>query len=133
MERKCLPVRKRKNCKTEIYIDEENHQEIFSYIGQDNRHKNKFLDIVNIIMEGLHNRHLYRREGFDSETKSIHAMRLFVSQENDRIYCKEVSKDNKIRVVIIGILHLHKTAEGLSDIEKSLIKTLASYDYEFEG
>jgi len=130
LKRKCLLVRRKEKCKREIYVDSESYKEIFDYIGQDKRHKNKFIDIVQVIMEGLHNRYLYRREGFDAETRDIHAMRFFVKQENDRIYCKEVNTEGGTKIIIMGILHLHKKSEELSHIEKAMIKKLASYEYE---
>ena len=136
MKRKCKIVRRIKGCKVEILVDAETMNEIFDYIGESDRRKKKFLDIVKIIMEGLHNRHLYRREGFDAETKDITAMRLHVGQENDRIYCKEISrKDSEgesIKVVIMGILHFHKETRKQSEEEKRLIKKLAKYEYDIE-
>ena len=137
MKKKYKFVRRKPNCKIEVAVDTEVMKEIFEYVGQDQRHKDKFLDIVAVVKEGLSNRYLYKREKLDNDTKDITAMRFFVGQENDRIYCKEISRIDPItrepvKVVVMAALHLHKTSETLSDIEKGIIKKIATHEYEFE-
>jgi hypothetical protein len=75
-----------------IAIDEAEIQNIVaSYIGRDDRHKNKFNDIVNVIREGLNNRELFKREKIDDKINNVWAMRFFVGQDNDRIYCQQTT------------------------------------------
>ena len=62
MNRKYKLVRKRDATKVIIGVDSETYQEMFSYIGQDQRHKDKFIDIVEVVLEKLNNRHLYKGE-----------------------------------------------------------------------
>lgn len=131
MERKCKLARKKSPQNVEIWIDSETFQEIFAYIGQDERHKNKFIDIANIILGNLNNRHLYRREDINKDAKDVTAMRFFVGQENDRIYCKETSRGD-IKIVIMSVLHLHKETNELSQEEINIINTIAKYEYKFE-
>lgn len=138
MKRKIRLVRpRRKGGKVEIAVDVEHMPEIFQYIGQSRRHKNKFLDIVAVIMEELHNRHLYRREDINKEARNVHAMRFFVGQENDRIYCKEFNSIDRqtgelVRVVVMCELHLHKTSQSLSENELAIINKIAGYEFEYE-
>lgn len=136
MQRKFKYVRRRReHGHVEIAVDVEAMKEIFDYVGQDSRHKSKFLDIVAIIMEGLHNRTLYRREDISKEAKDVTAMRFFVGQENDRIYCKEISRMDAatrepIKIVVLAALHLHKKSNTLSPVEVGIINKIAGYEYE---
>jgi len=114
-----------------IAIDSLNLKEITSYIGQDHRHKDKFIDIANVILEGLNNRHLYKREKISSDINNVTAMRFFVGQENDRIYCQEMSDESR-KIIILGTLHLHKKCDELSQREIKEIKKLSRYEYEIE-
>ena len=132
VKRKYKLVRQKDATKVKIGVDAETYKQIFAYIGSDNRHKEKFKDIVAVVLEKLANRHLYRGEKISPATKDITAMRFFVGQENDRIYCKEMF-EGEWKIVVMGILHLHKTADGNSSVEINLIETLATYEYEFEG
>lgn len=126
-------MRESANGKVVIGIDSMTLKEITNYIGQDDRHKDKFKDIVKLVLEGLHNRHLYKREKLSSDINNVTAMRFFVGQENDRIYCQETSyKNKKVKIIILGKLHLHKPNNDLSDYEISLIKELSKYEYEIE-
>jgi ABC-type cobalamin/Fe3+-siderophores transport system ATPase subunit len=106
--------------------------EITAYIGQDQRHKDKFIDIIAVLLGELTNRHLYKREKISAEIKNVTAMRFFVGQENDRIYCQEMSAGEKKKIVILGILHLHKDTDELSAQELKEIETLSKYEYEIE-
>jgi len=117
--------------KTIIAVDSLTSEEILSYIRQDQRHKDKFKDIASVVLERLNNRHLYRREKISQKIKNVTAMRFFVGQENDRIYCQEMSEGDK-KIVVLGILLLHKTSETLSSRELKEITTLSSFKYELE-
>ena len=116
-----------------IGIDSINMIEITQYIGQDGRHKEKFKDIINIILGGLSNRYLYRREKIDKHVNNVSAMRFFVGQENDRIYCQETSEGENRKIIILGILHLHKDTDELSAEQIKQITTLSNYQYVFEN
>src|SRR6187397_973892 len=93
-----------------IGVDSATIKEITTYIGKSPRHKGKFIDVVNIILEEKHNRHLFKREKINEKIKNVWAMRLFVGQENDRIYCQELSYKSK-KIFVLSVLHLHKTSD----------------------
>lgn len=117
--------------KTIIACDSEKLLEMTQYIGQDQRHKDKWIDIINIILEGKINTHLYKREKLSAAINNVTAMRFFVGQENDRIYCQEMNQ-GEVKIIILGFLHLHKDTDELSAEEIKLITTLSSYEYELE-
>jgi len=103
-----------------------------TYIKQDRRHLNKFEDICNLILAGLRNPQLYDKEEPDKQSKGVRAMKFFKGQENDRIYCKEITLECKIFVVITAELYPKKKTQGLSKELKTLIHKVAKYDYEIE-
>ncbi|MEK6480864.1 hypothetical protein WJR50_25200 [Catalinimonas sp. 4WD22] len=59
-------------------------------------------------------------------------MKFFKRQENDRLYCKEITKGDKIFVVIMAELRLKKKSQKLTHKEKNIIEKVASYEYKFE-
>ena len=115
-----------------IAIDEAEIQNIItSYIGVDDRHKNKFIDIVNVIRGGLNNRELFKREKIDEETNNVWAMRFFVGQENDRIYCQQTVFSGKKAIVLASLL-LHKETDENGPREIAEIKKVSSYQYAYK-
>lgn len=132
MKRKAIEIRKSNDKKRAIYIDAQNAEEIFNYIYQDERHKKKFQFITDIILEGLKNTEVYDKEDIDKKSKGVTAMKFFKGQENDRIYCKEITKENKAFVVIACELHQKKKSKGISQKEMNLIHKVADYEYELE-
>ncbi len=115
-----------------IYIDLDNKKEILAYIKQDERHIKKFNFFVDIFLENLRNSKIYTKENISDKCQDIYAVKLFIGQENDRIYCKETNDKDGIRITILGILHKTKKTETLSSKEISIIEKLANYEYEFE-
>lgn len=130
MKRKCKHIISSKNGRRAIYIDEENYEEIFAYLMQDNRHKKKFQYIVGIILEGYKNTELYDKEDIDGNCKDVTAMKFFKGQENDRIYCKEITTDQNKFVVVAAALYERKKTTKLSNKEKTVIKKVGGYEYE---
>lgn len=128
MQRKCEKIIT--GSKKSIYIDSINKKEILNYLNKDKRHKTKFNFMVQILIDGLYNSKIYRREDINNNCKDVYAMRFFVNQENDRIYCKELNDKNGIRIVIMAILHESKKAQGLSSKEISKIEKVGGYIYE---
>lgn len=128
MHRKCEKIII--GSKKSIYIDSLNKKEILNYLNKDKRHKTKFRFISEILISGLYNSKVYRREDINNNCKDVYAMRFFVNQENDRIYCKELNSKDGIRIVIMAILHESKKAQKLSSKEISKIEKIGGYIYE---
>lgn len=133
MKRTAIIIRTSKDGKRKIAVDEENYQQILDYIKQDNRHKNKFNDICNIILNGLRNPDLYDKENINKKCKHVTAMKFFKGQENDRIYCQEVRiKKEKIFVVVTAELLEKKKNQKNTQKEINLIEKVAGYEYEIK-
>lgn len=131
MKRKCKHIASSKNRKKSVYIDEDNSEEILNYIRQDTRHLKKFQYILEIILEGHRNPELYDKEDINSRCKDVTSMKFFKGQENDRIYCKEITTDKGEFIVVASILHLKKKTQKNSKIEKTIIEKVGGYKYEF--
>lgn len=129
MERTAIILRTSPDGKRCIAVDEEVMDEVLAYIGQDQRHKNKFIDIVNVLLAGLKNRDLYDKENIDASCKDVTAMKFFKGQENDRIYCKEVHRGGKTLIVIMGALHEKKKTTKNTNREIATIRNVGSYTY----
>ena len=115
-----------------IAIDEAEMQNIVvSYIGSDERHKNKFLDMVNVIRENLNNRNLFKREKINDQINNVWAMRFFVGAENDRIYCQQTNFNGKKAFVLSSLL-LHKETTENGPREIAEITKVSSYEYVYK-
>jgi len=112
-----------------IAVDVATAQEILAFIGQSQRFKNKFEDIVNVILGGHRLRDLYDKEDIDEKSKDIRAMKFFKGQENGRIYCKEISIADKRCVVIMAAVQPKKKTNKNSVREINLIRSVAGYQY----
>jgi hypothetical protein len=122
-------VTQTKDHKTIIAVDVGNEESIMSYLRSPLRHKSKFIDIAKIVLGRLHNRELYKREKIDGEHNNVYAMRFFVGQENDRIYCQEIYTGD-VKTIVMGVLHLHKETRENSPKEIAIIKTVSKYEYK---
>lgn len=129
MKRSATILRTSPDGKRCIAVDNEVFDEVLVYIGQDKRHKNKFIDIINVILAGFRNTDLYDKEDIDAGSKDITAMKFFKGQENDRIYCKEVKHGNRTLVVIMAALHQKKKTQQNSNRERAIIKCIAQNIY----
>ena len=132
MKRTAIKIRSSDDGRREIYVDQQNAEQILQYIQQDNRHKKKFNHIADLILDSLRNTGLYDKEEINQQAKGVTAMKFFKGQENDRIYCKEITKADKTFVVIMVALRLKKKSQKLTQKEKNIIENVASYEYELE-
>lgn len=114
-------------------MDAQNAEALLIYITQDARHEKKFRHIVELILNGLRNTELYDKEEINDRVKGVTAMKLFKGQENDRIYCKEFSTEDKTFVVVVAELREKKKSQKNRQIEINLIETVASYEYQLEN
>lgn len=131
LKRVAVKIRSSNNGKRRIYVDQDNWKEIIKYISKDERHQKKFKFITDIILNGLRNTEIYDKEEVNERCKGVTAMKFFKGQENDRIYCKEITRDDKVFVVIMVALRLRKKSRKLKQKEINIIENVASYEYEF--
>lgn len=113
-----------------IAIDEENYETILQFLTQNERHLKKFQFIKEHILKNMPNPEIYDKEDNNGKAKGVTAMKFFKGQENARLYCKEIRTKDKLYVIVAAELHPRKKSQKLSHAEKSLIKKVASYEYE---
>lgn len=130
MDRKAIIISRSEDGKRYIAVDESNYKMILAFLHTDNRHKNKFRDISNVILNGLRNTELYDKEEPDAKCKGVRAMKFFKGQENARIYCREVTREDKTFVVIASELLPNKKTQKIDQRILNIIHRVASYDYK---
>lgn len=128
--RKAKEIRISKDGKRILCVDVDNWAEIFQYINQDKRHQEKFKFITDIILEGHRNTDVYDKENINDKCKDVTAMKFFKGRENDRIYCKEVSLEDKTFVIIAAELFEKKKTQKNSKKNKPIIEKVGKYEYE---
>lgn len=129
MKRDCELLVYNKDRKRAIFIDTENKTEILEYLSRSDKHKKKFALIQKHLLEGLRNKDLYDKENINDKCKDVTAMKFFKGASNDRLYCKEVSTDEGIRIIITSVLHEKKKSQRNSNREITKIEKVASYEY----
>lgn len=129
MKKNCELIVSNKTGKRAIFIDSENKDEILEYLSRTDKHKKKFAYISKHILEGVRNTEIYDRENINDKCKDVTAMKFFKGGSNDRIYCKEVSSDEGVFVVIASILHEKKKSQKNSNREIIKIENVGSYEY----
>ncbi|MGQ1889476.1 hypothetical protein ACT29H_03450 [Thermophagus sp. OGC60D27] len=132
MKRKATIIKSSKDGKRNIAIDKENYNVLMEFLTQDKRHKSKFIDICNIILNGLRNSQLYDKEAINKKCRHVTAMKFFKGQENARIYCQEVTRKDKTFVVVASELIERKKSAKLTHKEKNLIEKVAGYEFIIE-
>lgn len=132
MLRKAIQIAISEDKKRILCFDKENAEELSEYVYQDERHLKKFQYIANLILRGLRITDLYDKENIDKKAKGVTAMKFFKGQENDRIYCKEFTRDDKTFIVVAAELLTKKKSKELKQKTKNIIKNVAGYEYEIE-
>ena len=129
MKRDCELIVPNKDGKRAIFIDTENKNEILEYLSRTDKHKKKFTYIAQHILEGIRNTEVYDKENINDKCKDVTAMKFFKGGSNDRLYCKEVSSDEGVFVVIASIIHEKKKSQKNSNREIIKIENVGSYEY----
>jgi hypothetical protein len=132
MKRKATIIRSSTDRKRYRAIDQDNFEVLMKFLSQDKRHENKFIDICNLILEGLRNTQLYDKENINQKCRHVTAMKFFKGQENARIYCQEVRRKDKTFVIFASELLERKKSQKNTHKEKNLIKKVASYEFTIE-
>lgn len=130
MARKAKIIRCSDDGKRVLCIDVENSKAILDYISQSDKHKKKFNHIAGVILNGLRITDVYDKENVSKKAKKVTAMKFFKGNDNDRIYCKEMTLEDKTFVVIAAELVLKKKTQGINKKTKKLIERVGGYEYE---
>lgn len=129
MIKEAIIIKRSVDGKRIIAIDSDNFEVILAFINSDKRHKKKFADITNLLLEGLRNTELYDKEEPDAKSKGVRAMKFFKGQENARIYCRELTTEDKTFIIIASELLPRKKTQKLNQKILTIIHKVASYDY----
>lgn len=106
-----------------------NADELLEFFRQNQRYQRKFDHICELILGNHKNRELYDKEEPDNKSKGVRAMKFFKGQDNARVYCKEVTLEDRTFVVIAAELLNRKKQNRLTRKELSIIHRVASYEY----
>lgn len=128
--RKAREIIKSKDGKRIICIDTDNWGTIFKYINQDDKHKKKFNYICGVLLDGHRNSDVYDKEDINDKCKDVTAMKFFKGNSNDRIYCKEVSLEDKTFVIIACELFEKKKSQKNNKKNTPIIEQIGKTNYE---
>lgn len=123
-----------KNGKKAFYIDEQNADSIIDFLKSESSHVKKFNYVLELLLEHNHvPRDLYDKENFESGCEKITAIKLFKGKKNPRIYCQQYTvKEKKMFVIVASELLDKKKSQQLSNKEKTIIRRVASYQYQLK-
>jgi len=130
--RKAIKISESKCGTIAIYVDKINAERILTFLNKNNRHRKKFKFIEGIIFGRLRMPEVYDKEEINQRCKGVTAMKFFKGQENARIYCKELTTEDKVFVVITSELLERKKSTKLTRKDRQLIEKVASYEYTLE-
>lgn len=129
--KKAIEIAKNKKGNRILCIDEDHYDEILEYIQRDEKHKKKFAYISGIILDGHKNTDVYDKEDINKNSKDVTAMKFFKNGgSNDRIYCKEVTLEDKTFVIIASQLYEKKKSQKNNEKTKNIINKVGNTDYE---
>lgn len=130
MKRKAEIIRINKDENLAIAVDVENATVILRYLNRDLKTKKKFNYIVNLLLSRIRNTDLYDKEDINHKCKGVMAMKFFKGRSNDRLYCKELTLEDKSFIIICSELLEKKKSQGVKQNVKNLLEKVASYEYE---
>ena len=73
---------------------------------------------------------VYDKENINDNCKDVTAMKFFKGNDNDRIYCKEVSLEDKTFVVIACRLLIKKKSQKNNKKTNPIINSVGKSEYE---
>lgn len=131
VKRKAELIRISENGQKAFYLDLDNAQDIKAFMQSDPANLKKFNTALELILNHHAPRDLYDKENFEKGCEHVTAIKLFKGKKNPRIYCQQFSDGETERFVIIGVELLEKKkSQKLTAAEKSIIRRVASYEYD---
>lgn len=133
MKRKAELLRVSSDGSKAIYIDAENAEAILAWISASSANNKKFWYIVEQLLEGRPPRDLYDKENFEKGCEHVTAIKPFKGKQNPRIYCQQFrDSEQQVFVIVASELLPKKKSESLTNKEKTIIRRVASYQYELQ-
>lgn len=130
MFRQAFILRSSEDGRRHVCIDVANAKGILRFINADETRKRKFNDVVNIILSGTRDSHIYGPESINKQTKKVTAIKMFQTGHNVRIYCKEQRGLNGTLHIVAAELLEKKTTRKISGRAKSMILKISRYEYQ---
>lgn len=128
--KKAKEILKSSNGKRILCVDVENWKDIFEYLNQDEKHRKKFKYICGVILEGHRNNDVYNKEDINNNCKDVTAMKFFKGNDNDRLYCKELTLEDKTFVIIACELFKNKKSQSNNKKNNPIINKVGKANYE---
>jgi hypothetical protein len=132
VKRKATFFRSSTNGKKAFYIDDENSASIIEFLKSSSAYRKKFEYILKLLLEHERPpRDLYDKENIEKGCEHITAMKPAKGKNNPRIYCQQYKdSEREVYVIVASELLEKKKSEGLTNKEKTIIRRVASYQYE---
>ena len=124
-----------KDGKREFYIDTENSKALITFLKQERANIKKFNHVLELLLEHKHNipTDVYDKENIEKGCEKVTAIKLFKGKKNPRIYCQQYTEEGKqVFVIIASELLEKKKSNKLTSKEKSIIRRVASYQYQLK-
>lgn len=133
MKRTAIIIKQSGDNKRCIAVDKEHAEKILHFFLQNDRYRKKFNHICDLILGNHKNRELYDKEEPDDKSTGVRAMKFFKGQENARVYCRELTRNDGTFIVIATEVLERKKQSKLTYKELNIIHKIAKYEYtDFE-
>jgi len=133
LKRTATLFRKSNDGKKEFYIDDKNYDSIISFFERNKTHAKKLRIILELLLNKKPTRDLYSKESIDKNSNHVYALKPFKGRKNPRIYCQQITRDDKkVFVIVASELLEKKKSNKLTKKEKAIIARVASYHYILE-
>lgn len=119
----------------EFYIDTENSKALMTFLREDRANIKKFNYVLELLLEHKHHipTDIYDKENIEKGCENITAIKLFKGKKNPRIYCQQYTEEGKqVFVIIAAELLEKKKSDKLTSKEKTIIRRVASYQYQLK-
>jgi hypothetical protein len=129
--RKFIIIKSSEKYSRHLCVDQSIADDFLDFIEKDDKHRDKYKKIADhILNEANIYFELYGKEGYNSKTKNVTAMKFFKGGENARVYCKEISTaEGTFYVIAAKFLPMKKVQKNDKKIQ-SIVKSVSEYEYE---
>jgi hypothetical protein len=114
----------------QLYVDEKNAQEILTFLKSDAQITKKFWHNIDLVLNHKYTNDVFEHEPVDDETIGVYAFKLKVGI-NPRIYCKTYETESGFHIILVELV-THKASQKLTKPLKTIIRKVATYEYEIK-
>jgi hypothetical protein len=113
-----------------LYVDSKNASVIFAFLESDAQRTKKFRHNIDLVLNHKYTNDVFEHEPVDDETIGVYAFKLKVGI-NPRIYCKTYETESGFHIILVELV-THKASQKLTKPLKTIIRKVATYEYEIE-